>query len=433
MTARRLPARLAALAIAVVAAGVGLLTAPAPNPLMQSPKLDAVLAMSEREADSYFAEHPEIALELLNSDPNDVADWWHGLSRDDKGDMLRLAPELVGNLGGIDFATRDRANRAHLAEAITTAKAAVARNLADPLEAANLTALKAIRGTLKKKTSPHRYLVSLTDNKPPLAAVAIGNLDTATLVTFAVPGMGTYTTDMQLWTQSAQNVYDEQGNQGEPGGRATVAWIGYITPPPGVDAALGGYAARGAPLLVNAIDGLYAAREKKEPTYVNVVAHSYGTTVSANALASANLRIYSFVMLGSAGIEASIPGARALHAKYVYAGEATSDEKARWGRVSRQDPRSTTFGAWSLAVDGDPVLGLAGVTGHEPVLHSAWNDVISSPKWTAIKDAATRKAQFAAHKAAFGYLDAGTQSLVNVARATIPRPFQDVTPAVEGR
>jgi pimeloyl-ACP methyl ester carboxylesterase len=272
--------------------------------------------------------------------------------------------------------------------------------------------------------------MSITDNKPPLAAVAVGDLDDATLVTYAVPGMGTYTTDMQLWTQSAQNVYDAQERQGTRAERAVVAWIGYITPPPGVDAALGTYAIRGAPLLVNAIQGLYAAREKKEPKYVNVVAHSYGTTLSANALASTNLNIYSFVMLGSAGIETSIRSAKVLHAKYVYAGEATADEEARWGRVSRQDPRSPAFGAWSLAVDGDPRNNLAGVTGHEPVLHSKWNDNIASAKWTSIKNLAQRKAEFTAHQATFGYLDNGTQSLENVARATIPHPFQDVTPAI---
>ena len=48
----------------------------------------------------------------------------------------------------------------------------------------------------------------------------------------------------QLWTQSAQNLWDEQGEVGAPTRRAVVSWIGYVTPPPGVDAALGDYAAR---------------------------------------------------------------------------------------------------------------------------------------------------------------------------------------------
>ena len=72
--------------------------------------------------------------------------------------------------------------------------------------------------------------------------------------------MGTYTDDMQLWTQSAQNLWDEQGDIGAPTRRAVVSWIGYVTPPPGVDAALGDYAARGAPLLTADVRGVNAVR-----------------------------------------------------------------------------------------------------------------------------------------------------------------------------
>ncbi|MFP3616089.1 alpha/beta hydrolase, partial [Paraburkholderia sp. SIMBA_050] len=92
----------------------------------------------------------------------------------------------------------------------------------------------------------------------------------------------------------------------------------YVTPPPGIDAALGDYASRGAPLLTADLRGVNAARVDHPPKALNVVAHSYGTTTSANALADArDLGVYAFVMLGSAGIEGRIPNAGALHVEHT--------------------------------------------------------------------------------------------------------------------
>ncbi|RII99137.1 hypothetical protein DZF97_16205, partial [Clavibacter nebraskensis] len=249
--------------------------------------------------------------------------------------------------------------------------------------------VRAIRDALKPAAragghaEPRRWLVSLSHRDPPLAAITVGDLDTARQVTFTVPGMGTYTDDMQLWTETAQNVFDAQAAVGAPAAHAVVAWIGYRTPPPGVDATLGDYAERGAPLLASEIQGLQAARHGGDLASVNVIAHSYGSTMAADALAARDLGVDSFVMLGSAGVEDGIANARQLHARHVYAGEAADDGEAVWGRLSRQDPRAPGFGATVISVDGDPARGLLPVTTHAPVLHSRWNDDPDSRAWTA--------------------------------------------------
>lgn len=233
--------------------------------------------------------------------------------------------------------------------------------------------------------------------------------------------MGTYTDDMQLWTQSAQNLYDEQGEVGAPTRRAVVSWIGYATPPPGVDAALGDFAERGAPLLTADLRGVNAVRVESPPRALNVVAHSYGTTTAANSLAEArDLGIYAFVMLGSAGIENRIPNAASLNARHVYAGEAEADSEAQFGRFTRRDPRGPAFGATVISVDGDEAADLLPVTGHAPVLHSAWNDDPLSSAWSGITDTALFEQKFAEHLAHYGYLDAYTESLRNTAVATVP-------------
>ncbi|WP_431221088.1 alpha/beta hydrolase [Leifsonia xyli] len=346
---------------------------------------------------------------------------WFGLDAETRQDAIDTIPEVVGNLDGVDYRAREKANRRALKRALTTEKRELQKHPDDATAQREIAALTAIRKTIAGKRTPARHLIGLSLDRPPLAAVALGDLDTAGDITFVVPGMGTYTDDMQLWTQSAQNLWDEQGAVGAPTNRAVVSWIGYVTPPPGIDAALGDFASRGAPLLTADVRGVNAVRVDEPPRAVNIVAHSYGTTTAANALSGArDLGVYAFVMLGSAGIEERIPDARALHAHHVYAGEATADAEARFGRITRRDPRSPGFGATVISVDGDTQADLLPVTGHAPVLHSPWNDDPLSSAWSHIQDAALFEQKYAEHFERYGYLDAHTESLRNAAIATVP-------------
>jgi hypothetical protein len=324
----------------------------------------------------------------------------------------------AGNLDGLPYTVRDRANRAALDYDIARIQDIVRGHPSDASAASHLAADEAIRAAITAHSSPKRYLLEFMPAEAmPVAAISVGDPDTAREVTWVVPGMGTYATDMQLWTQGAENIWDAQGSAGGPSQRAVIAWIGYATPPVGIDAALGQYASNGAPLLTEAIEGMKAARAA-DPPILNVVAHSYGTTMAADALADTDLGIYSFVMVGSAGIENRIADAGALHAQHVYAGEASDDTVARLGRESRQDPRSPAFGAKVFPTNGDPALGLAPVTGHAPVLHSPWDDDIDSSDWTRVPPA-QREAAFAAHLRQHGYFDPGTQSLEEIGRLTV--------------
>lgn len=416
-------------ALAVAAVLVGLLILPAPPGSGVDAgfaRLDRYASLTAGQAERMIAAHPALELQVMDAAPTRVASWWAAKDRRRQRALVRSSPELIGGLDGVDYASRDAANRRLLRAELRTEEAAVAAHPDDGDARARLAALTAIRAALHPhvgadgSAAPPRTLVSLTHRDPPLAAIAVGDLDTARQVTFTVPGMGTCTDDMQLWTETAQNVYDGQSAVGAPAAHAVVAWIGYRTPPPGVDATLGRYAERGAPLLASEIAGLEAARRGRDLTAVSVIAHSYGSTMAADALAARDLGVYSLVMLGSAGVEDGIAGARALHARHVYAGEASDDDEASWGRLSRRDPRAPAFGATVISVDGDPAHGLLPVTGHAPVLHSPWNDDPASRAWSTIRDPAERAAEFQAHEETYGYLDAGTESLRNAAIATTP-------------
>ncbi|WP_431219247.1 alpha/beta hydrolase [Leifsonia xyli] len=351
---------------------------------------------------------------VRSATPEQVAEEWSALPAEVRPHVTAALPVVAGNLDGLPYRVRDRLNRRALAQRLELMKK---RN--DEAARTAVKAYEAIAGALRPR-SPRRYLMSLTGDLPPLAAISVGDPDAADMVTWQVPGMGTYSTDMKLWALAAQNVWDVQGTVGAPKKRAVIAWMGYTPPPPppSIEASRGEYARAGAPNLIRDMTGLTSSRGTRDAPIVNVVAHSYGTTTAANALARADLGVNAFVMLGSAGIETSIPRASDLHARAVYVSEARKDGLAGWGRLSRIDPRAPRFGAIQFGSDGYAKQRLRAVTGHAPILHSAWNDKITSSVWTNIVNMVDRIAKYWQHRNSFGYLDRKTESLANVASAT---------------
>ncbi len=403
--------------VLITTAGLVSLTALAPAPASTRITDYAILAEQVTDVAAFVAVHQGLAAEALSRDPAVVAAWWQALPERDRLRMPGQMPDVIGNLAGVDYASRDRANRSELASQIAALDELSAHHPLGGVIAERLAALRAIESALGAGGVP-RFLLELTTDSPPLAAISIGSLDTARLITFAVPGMGTYTTDMQLWTRAAKNIYDAQAAAGASG-HAVVAWVGYRTPPVGIEATRDAYADRGAQLLARDIIALHASRGEGAQPQVNVVAHSYGATTAAKAL-RADLGVRSFVMLGSAGVDPSIRTATDLKAQFVFSGEAVHDLQARWGRVDRADPGDPSFGALTLPVDGDPDDGLLAVTGHAPIVHSPWNDDPASAAWTKYSDADVRTRLYDNHMVSFGYLDAGTQSLAAVGHATTP-------------
>lgn len=404
--------------VAVTLAVVVSLTALAPPTGVQITD-SAILAESYPTAriPAFLATHAGLDADALNRDPAVVADWWRSLPARERIRMPGLMPDVIGNLAGVDYTSRDRSNRLELGDRLGELREVAEHRQMSGIEATQLAALIAIESALESSSVP-RFLIELTTDQPPLAAIAIGNLDTARLVTFAVPGMGTYTTDMQLWTRTAKNIYDAQAAAGASG-QAVVAWVGYRTPPVGIEATRDAYADRGAVLLERDILGLRAARGDGTQPTVAIVAHSYGATTAAKALRT-DLGVRSFVMLGSAGVDTAVRTADGLTAEFVFNGEASEDLQARWGRVDRIDPGAPGFGAIHLAVNGDAATGLLPVTGHAPIVHSPWNDDPNSPAWTKYADADVRQRLYDSHMVSYGYLDAGTESLANVGAATTP-------------
>jgi len=384
--------------------------------------LDALAGADPASLAALLRARPSLAGILAQAEPAAVAPWWANLDDSQKEALIHAAPAVIGNLGGVAYVARDKANRIWLGNQLADARAALAeaekpptyeeilgghaaaQAYAERLDQAR-SRVRGLEDIESSLASPEgkapRFLLSLTSDSPPLAAVSIGNLDTADDITYAVPGMGTTTEGMGDWARAAQNLVSQQDRSDSGSTHAVVAWVGYRTPPipvvgGGFDVMRNDLAHAGADNLARDLRAIDAVRPD---VGVNVVAHSYGTTTSSLALTEQGVHVDSYVTLGSAGLPSEIDHATDLGAEEVFAGQARDvwkvdpaggDSWAWTGRLSSDhpvNPVAPDFGAHAFSVDGDPGL--------KPVLDHG----VLTPEGT-------------------GYLDFDTESLRNVALAT---------------
>ncbi|MGM1018924.1 MAG: alpha/beta hydrolase [Actinomycetota bacterium] len=417
------------------------LAATAVSPMSDQELLRALSSLPPEELTALLSATPALRVQLEGMAPAVVFSWWSGLNPPaDAGArfsvqqdaLLTEFPVLFGNLEGMPYGARDYANQIALTAATADAAATVAElqaaydaasgrggetpsvaMLRERLEAARaqLDALHNIQGSLMSATEEGeeaRFLISLTEDRPPLGAVSIGNLDTATSITYAVPGMGTTTAGMTRWAEAAQNLHDRLLPNS-----AVVAWIGYDTPPmPTLDNPDLGVrdmdrAVAGGNNLAAALGGLAAVRAETMPQ-TGVIAHSYGSTTAAVALSQPGVRADTFVTLGSAGLPNNVRTADDLNAGTVYAGQARdrfdfeSESGDQWAWVGRAvspehriNPVQDDFGAEAFRVESGGDAGRV-VTDHSVLMADAGEDA--------------------------GYLDKNTESLRNTAWAISGQP-----------
>ncbi|UWX96420.1 alpha/beta hydrolase family protein [Arthrobacter zhaoxinii] len=422
------------------------LVATAAAPLSDQELLDELSSLPAKELAAMLAASPELKSQLMSIDPAEIHSWWTAMNpqtgtgtpfstRQDL--LLTNFPEVFGNLEGLPYTARDHANQTALKSAIADLEAQLAQKqclldgtevdggmppFADVVKNSLLQEqLDGLHNIQKALQSPEgkatRQLITFTEDNPPLAAVSIGDLDTADSVTYAVPGMGTTSyKDMTGWTKSGQNLHDLL-----PPGSAVVAWIGYETPPvPGEGNVDFGVldvnrAVAGGQNLAGALGGLAAVRGETMPQ-VNIVAHSYGTTTAAVTLTQPGIHVDNFITLGSAGLPDSVDSAADLNAGQVYSGHArdkipfieseSGDQWAWTGRDFSEDhhvnPMTPGFGSHAFGTDTGGGAGRA-VTDHSTHMSDDGEEA--------------------------GYFDKGTESLYNTAWV-IGGETEKVTPYV---
>ncbi|MDV6260648.1 alpha/beta hydrolase [Rhodococcoides yunnanense] len=310
--------------------------------------------------------------------------FWSALSPAARTMLMVEQPGLIGNLDGLPGRVRDSANRRVLAAErvrLLTAEAELRKELdnnvfggifsdADAgLEQTRkrLESLDAIESVLAQGD---RQLLVLDNSsyEETTAAVAVGDVDTATHVAVFVPGLGStvhgdiesYDGDMDGLKATVQQLLP--GDQGESA--AVVTWMNYQAPQLGwslldpnrtVVSAIAADA--GADRLGPFLDGLDAARAS-DP-HLSVLAHSYGSLTAASAL-RADTGADEFVALGSPGLGTHTVSDLRLPDGHVFTGEAFGDIVADLGAFGR-DP-GTLDGVTMLSTDGSD--GRSGSIGH---------------------------------------------------------------------
>ena len=341
--------------------------------------------------------------------PQQNAQWWRSLTREQQNAILATSPDLVGNLDGVPAHVRDAANRARLVTerdrldreiAATTARLASAEQKppyktyegvevpnpeAIPLrrELAELTAQQAALQAVERTISGGNrqlLLLDLDGGEAPRAAVAVGNVDTADHVAVFTPGLTStvaknmegYTGDMVGVVQTGERLLSNApGHENET--VAGVAWIGYDAPQwgtlaePDRSVALPIAAQHGGADLALFYDGINASRPYSDP-HLTALGHSYGSTTTGYALQRTTTAVDDAVLFGSPGLGTS--NVRDLHVPegHVNVIEARRDWIADLGAFGT-DPNHLD-GAHRLSAHEETADGvtLAESTGHSRYL-----------------------------------------------------------------
>ena len=384
--------------------------------------LDALASKDELELTLLFNRSPALVNQLQLMDPVAINDWWNTMSATghtaQQDMLLKELPELFGNLEGLPYHARAQANAQALQNDITfvaeeiDALEQLMKHQPEDHHGQRLAELEELAGILNQleTLSTHDFngsatsLVSYTFDEPPLAALALGDLDTSSDVTYNVAGMGSSTKDMYGWTNASGNLHDSIA--GARDDVATVAWLDYEAPPmaPGSLAVLGNRHAKiGGDRFAKALRGVDAVR-RDDPPQKTVVGHSYGTPTMAFALADPRVHVEDAVMLASPGMPNHIRHVSDLNADNVYAGKARDiipvveelDEQAdepgvsalgfeaqegdAWARLGREasivrhvDPMDPAFGATRFGVDTNTEEVGSPVTTHKALANGEGN------------------------------------------------------------
>jgi pimeloyl-ACP methyl ester carboxylesterase len=205
-----------------------------------------------------------------------------------------------------------------------------------------LSDLNAVHNALGK--APETYLTVFDPRsgtgKPVLAAVAVGNPDTAQHVSVTVPGVGSTTRgSLTEMVTEASNLRDTAQRQldrvGTPGSVAAIAWMGYDTPPNPLNTLnptdvwttmADDRAQAGAASLSSY---LHEVRANNPTGHLTLLGHSYGSLTSSLALQDLNDQglhpVNDVVFYGSPGLELTSADQLGLGAGQGYVMQATDD------------------------------------------------------------------------------------------------------------
>lgn len=380
-------------------------------------------------------------------DPVQVAAAWAKLTDAERERLIQEVPWVIGNLPGLPYGVRDQANRLVL-EYYTVHR--------DMLGVDSQTAIDQLMKIVAEgeRTAPPVQVVALDLSRAvPLVAVGYGDLDTADNLTWQVPGMESDAHNaLETWDEASRNLYREQSYLSALNGTGSVGVISFLSyDTPNLGDSIGWWsgsvlspdlAQGGAPRLAAELDGSWATRNQADPATglptvddpprISVLAHSYGTTVTANALTMVTHAVDSFTMAGSAGLDTeTVKSLNQLNVaetrpgqKAIYASHADGDGLAPVGLVlgGRANPNANLQYENAQNYEGSIYYSSDGVTtaAGEYFAPTDGHSVIGQKEtqWYQVDRHAKHGLGFESAEGQ-GYWDKGTQSLRNLAATSL--------------
>ncbi|MFJ3086964.1 alpha/beta hydrolase [Streptomyces sp. NPDC086838] len=299
--------------------------------------------------------------------PQQAADWWAGLTAEQRAFYAAAFPDEVGRIDGLPTAVRDQANRTVLDMALNDYSLREGDlGYHDRDSYRSLTALKDRLD--QEDTAPaHKrlYLLGFDTSKDGRAIVAVGNPDTARHTAVNVPGTGNQLNSVNGQINRAEKLQRAAGHSSENRAAdvAVVSWLDYNAPEANFDSvkelelnlgiATQGRAQDGAEDLRDFTHGLRAAHEG-ERSHLTVLSHSYGSTVVGAAdSAGGGLDADDMVVVGSPGMVVDRADQLHIDPQHLYVGTAENDWVSNtFGDTTLgADPKDPGFGAQRMYVD----------------------------------------------------------------------------------
>ena len=274
-----------------------------------------------------------------DTNPQEVAAWWTGLSAHAQLAALRRSPGTVGALDGVPAWARDRANRLLLDRARRRGRSTA-------------TTARAVAERIAIEEAAGRPVqLQLLDLEAREVVLVLGDLDTADAVGVLVPGVfSSPEDDLPRLIGDARDVATAARAADRGLDVATVVWLGYPSPSNLAEMVTRSAAWEGGPILAAALDGMAAARLARgtpQPR-TTVLAHSYGTVVVDEAAdAPGRLAANAVVLLGSPGMEEE---AASLEVPDVY-DAASYGDPISWGNLFGDGTWTPRYGSTGLPVD----------------------------------------------------------------------------------
>jgi hypothetical protein len=307
--------------------------------------------------------------------PEQVNQWWEGLSDAERQALMEDHPEWVGPVDGIPTESRDTANRTLLddridgldnqiaakeqalggmdpeSEEYERAKAELEGLKTDRDELANLQDRITTDGGPRTSadTGQQYYLLGFDTENSGKAIVAIGNPDTADNVNAYVPGTTSSLAGVGGLLHRSETMASDAQFYAPGEETATVMWLGYDAPDDLIEATDGTWAEQGSEDLESFTRGIRSTAEG-EPANLTLTGHSYGTTMVGTAAATEGVDADNIVFVASPGVGVDTASALGVDENRVWA--STNDEDViQYAPVHGTAPVDGDFGGNTFTSD----------------------------------------------------------------------------------